>query len=179
MSKHLLDHFIVRYIIPIVFVAATVLVGCHSPSMVHTQIASSTVAAPPPFQPMLITNFCTQTTLDGTWRIGVSETNVAVSRFAGLPGGFPGRSKAEPSGVSSPWKADSGWFVFIENINRVWAYNGDRLLLLWTCSDAVWNKQSWISGGWASYVGGYPCAVPAEVFSRLSEPAQKGIQSHD
>ena len=104
MSKHLLGHFIVRYIIPIVFVAATVLVGCHSPSTVHTQIASSIVAAPQPFQPMLITNFCTQTTLDGTceW---VSETNVAVSRFAGLPGGFPGRSKAEPGGVSSPWRS--------------------------------------------------------------------------
>ena len=171
-----LGHSTMRNIIPILTVAATLLVGCHTPTPVQTQ-----AAAPPPFQPMLITNFCTQTTLDGTWRIGVSETNVAVSRFSGLTGeGFPGRSKEDPGSVGSPWTAHSGWFVFVENINRVWAYNGDRLLLLWTCSDAVWNKQGWTSGGWANYVGHYPCPVPADVFSRLSEqPAQKAISSHD
>ena len=38
-----------RYIIPIVFVAATVLAGCrHSAPMVHTQTPARTVAAPPP-----------------------------------------------------------------------------------------------------------------------------------
>ena len=164
-----------RYKIPTLFAAATLLVGCHTPKPVQTQ-----AAAPPPFQPMLITNFSNQTTLDGTWQIDVSETNVAVSRFSGLTGeGFPGRSKDDPGSVGSPWKAHSGWLVFVENINRVWAYNGDRLLLLWTCSDAEWNKQSWMSGGWANYVGHYPCAVPADVFSRLSEPAQKAISSHD
>jgi hypothetical protein len=164
-----------RNIIPILTVAATLLVGCRSASPVKTQ-----AAAPPPFQPMLITNFCTQTSPDGTWRIGVSEDSVEVSRFSGLTGeGYPGGSKEFPGGVTIPWTAHAGWFAFTENVNRVWAYDGDHLLILETCSDASWNKQRWISGGWASYFGHYSCAVPADVFSRLSEPAQKAISSHD
>jgi hypothetical protein len=165
-----------RNMFAILIVAATVLAGCHSPSSVQTQRAST----PPPFQPMLITNFCAQTSPDGTWRIGVAEDCLEVSRFSGLTGeGYPGRSKEFPGGVTIPWKAHAGCFAFTENVNRVWAYNGDRLLMLETCSDAIWNKQSWISGGWASYFGNYPCAVPAEVYSRLSEEARKGIQRHE
>lgn len=169
-----------RQTILVVFAVATMLVGCHSPSAVHTQIASVPADASPPFQPMLITNFCTQTSIDGTWRIAVSADSVEFSRFAGLVGeGFPGRSKEPPGGVTIPWTARAGCFAFAENVDRVWAYDGHRLLVLETCSDASWTKQSWISGGCSAYFGNYPCAVPAEVFSRLSEESQKSIQRHD
>ena len=169
--------YYMRDIIPIVFVAAAALAGCHSPSAVYTQSASPSMAATPPFRQMLITNFCTQTSPDGTWRIGASEDSVEVSRFSGLTGeGFPGRTKDSPDGVTIPWTARAGWFAFTENANRVWAYDGNRLLILETCSDASWNRQHWISGGCASYFGHYPCAIPAEVFSRLSAEARKDVR---
>jgi hypothetical protein len=134
-----------RYIIPIIFVAATLLVGCHSPSQIHTQ-----AAAPPPFHPMLITTLGTKTSPDGIWRIGVSESSLDLSRSA----------------------AHAGWFVYIESEFRVWAYDGDRSLILQT------ETPSGPNSGGTTYSGRFPCAVPAEVFSRLPEQKQKEIQTH-
>jgi len=136
-----------RKIIPIFMVAATTLVGCHTPSTVRTRTAAPTAAAIPSFHPMLISNFCTQTSLDGTWRIGVSDASVAVSRFPELTGeGWPARSKEGEATLSIPWSAHTGWLVFAENDDRVRAYDGDRLLILFTFSE-TWNKESWTSGG--------------------------------
>ena len=128
---------------------------------------------------MLITSFCTRTSPEGTWRIGVSEDSLEVARFSGLTGqGWPARSTVSPTVLTTKWTTHAGWFVFTENVSRVWAYDGDRRLLLHTFSES-WNQQSWTAGSGASYVGNYPCAVPAEVFARLSEPAQKATQKHE
>jgi hypothetical protein len=173
-------HFIMRYNMPILFVTATLLVGCRSPSTVHTQTVAPTAAAMPWFHPMLITNFCTQTSLDGTWRIGVSETNVAVSRFPGLTGeGWPSRSKEDEATLSIPWTAHTGWLVFAENDYRVWYYDGHRLLWLFTFSE-TWNKESWtyVGSGAGPFYGDQGTPVPAEVFTRLPEQARKMIQNH-
>jgi hypothetical protein len=167
-----------RHIIPILFVAATLLVGCHSPP----PMVSAQTAAPVPlrFQPMLITNFCIQTSLDGTWRIGISETNVAVSRFSGLTGkGWPARSKEGEETVSIPWRSHTGWLVFAENDRRVWYYDGDRLLWLSTFSETG-NKESWNSVDSRSgpCYGDPGTPVPAEVFTRLSKQARKMVRDH-
>jgi hypothetical protein len=153
-----------RYTIPILFAAATLLAGCHTPSPVHTQ-----AAAPPPFQPMLITNFCTQTSPDGSWKIGVSEDSIDFARpnFGGVS--FTPDSRG--------WRAQAGWFVFVESKFRVWAFDGDRRLYL----------DSETLGGGSIFYGifratnfdsNYPCPVPAEVISHLPEQKQKEIQTH-
>jgi hypothetical protein len=162
-----------RNIILIVFVAATLLVGCHSPSLVHTQRAAPTVAAPPPFRPMLITTLGTNTSSNGTWRIGVSETSLDFTHLIAASDGrgftMSGSSTVSPQG----WRAQAGWFVFIESESRVWAYDGNRKLTLQ--AETVSGNNS--TG--ATYSSRYPCAVPVEVFSRLSEPAQKAIKPHE
>jgi hypothetical protein len=154
-----LGHFTMRYTIPILFIAATFLVGCHSPLAVETQPSSPTVAAPPPVQPMLITSLGTMS--DGRWKISVSEAALDLSR--------PGCSIGVPR-----WTARTGWFVFIESDSRVWAYDGDHPLWLST----VMRSGNGVI--WTNYVSPrFPCAVPSVVFSHLSETAQKDIQSHD
>jgi hypothetical protein len=164
-----------RYITSIIFVAATVLVGCHSPSLVHTQTADPIAPALPPFRPLLIATLGTNTTPDGTWRIGVSETSLDLSRSAAAHGdGWTSSGWTTTGfGTASPWTAHPGWFVFTENESRAWAYDGDRSLILLTYASSGRNSSSTV------YDNRYPCAVPAEVFSRLSEPAQKSIQTHE
>jgi hypothetical protein len=143
-----------RYIIPILFIAATLLVGCHSPSIVSSQ-----TAAPPPFQPMLIISLGTMS--DGRWKISVSEAALDLSR--------PGCSIGVPL-----WTARTGWLVFVESDSRVWAYDGEHPLWLSTVNASGAGVM------WTNYVSPrFPCAVPSEVFSRLPESAQKDIQSHD
>ena len=155
-----------RNIIPIVFVAASVLVGCRSPSMVHTQTAGAA-----PFHPMLITTRGTNTSPDGSWRVVVSPADdcLDLSRHQSL------KEEGWTNSVwttDSPqrWKAQAGWFVFIENESRVWAYDGDRYLSLLAVTPT--------SGSWYG-PGRFPCAVPTEVFSRLSEPARRAVQPHE
>ncbi len=160
-----------RNSIPIVFVAVTVLVGCQSPSLVHTQTAAPTVAAPPPFRSMLMTTFGTHTTPDGTWRVSVSEASLDLSRAQAFSDGKGSTSSGWSTIRPQGWRAHAGWFVFTESESRAWAYDGDRLLFLDTETSS--GNSSW----GATYCNsGFPCAVPAEVFSRLSEPAQKAIQ---
>jgi len=134
--------------------------------------AALITAVRPVFHPMLITAFGTNTSSDGTWRIGVSEMSLDLSRL----GGF-GEAVSSPvsswSSTISPggWKARAGWFVFIESKSNVWAYDGDDRLVL---NVETMNGNS--GPGGAIYENGYPCAVPDEVLSRLSEPAKKRIR---
>jgi hypothetical protein len=153
-----------RYTIPILFVAATLLAGCHTPSPVHTQ-----ASAPPPFQPMLIKVFGTFPTPDGSWKIGVSEDAIHFARPAS------GETAFTPD--SHGWRAKAGWFVFIESESRVWAYDGDRQLYLDTEAS---NSGSIYYGVFRAtrYDSNFPCAVPAEVISHLPEQRQKEIQTH-
>jgi hypothetical protein len=178
----MLARSIMRNTIPILFVAATVLVGCQSPSTVHTQTAAATVAAPAPFRPMLITTLGTNTTSDGAWQIVVSDPSLGLSHSAAAHGegwtgsGWITTSFPYPTGMTGPntgWTAQAGWFVFIESNFRVWAYDGDRLLMLQTYTPST-NGAAMVS----YYSPRFPCAVPTDVVSRLSEKAQKVIQSH-
>ena len=161
-----------RNIIPIVFVVGIVLVGCHSPSRVPTPTAALTVAAPQPFRPLLITTFGTNTSSDGAWRIGVLESSLEFSHSHAARGeGWTtsGWSTTSPQG----WTAHAGWFVFIESESRVWAYDGDRKLLLQTETSSGNHSTE------TTYSSGFPCAVPAEVLSRMSEPARRAIKTHE
>ncbi len=164
-----------RNIIPILIVAATVLGGCQSRSLVHTQPAAPTMAARPPFRPMLMTTFGTNTSSDGTWRIGVSERSLDLSRSHSAHGeGWTSSGWTTTGfGTASPWTAHAGWFVFVESESRVWAFDGDRLLILKTYTSSGRNSSS------AIYDRRFPCAVPAEVFSRLPEQKQKEVGTHE
>jgi len=161
-------HFM-RNIIPILFVGMTALVGCHSSSRVPRPTAAPTMAAPPLFRPMLITTFGTNTSSDGAWRIGVLESSLEFSRSLAARGDgwtSSGWSTTSPQA----WRAQPGWFVFIESESRVWAYDGDRDLLLQAHTSSGNNSSG------ATYSSSFPCAVPAEVLTRISEPARKAIK---
>lgn len=136
-------------------------------------------AAPPPFQPMLITALgSTTTSADGILRVMVSAAGDSVEvsyiqspKATGAPITLTSTLSVPGQTAQSPgWKAHAGWFVFLENESRVWVYDGDRYLCLMVES----------AGGASFYPTprGFPCAVPAEVFSRLSGPAQKDVPSH-
>jgi hypothetical protein len=154
------------------FVAATVLAGCHSP---HAQPSAPAVAARPPFQPMLITVFGTHPTPDGSWKIEVSDDSIG---FNCVPGG----STISFTSDSHGWKAKPGWFVFVESQSRVWAYDGGNMIYLDTETTKGENNYSGaIYYGVfraANFDSNFPCAVPAEVISHLSEQKQKEIQKH-
>jgi hypothetical protein len=69
------------------------------------------------------------------------------------------------------WKTQPGpgWFAFIENESRVWAYDGDRHVNLMIATP-----------GHAECSGPpFSCAVPPPVFFRLSEPAKRNLHLPD
>jgi hypothetical protein len=154
------------------FIAATVLMGCHSPATVSTQASPPAMAAPPPFRAMLITVFGTHPTPDGSWKIDVSGDSIAFGHpSAGTTTSFTADSQG--------WRAKAGWFVFVESESRVWAYDGGRQIYLDTeISKGGNNYSGAIYYGIfraASFDSNFPCAVPAEVISHLPEQNQKEI----
>jgi len=154
-----------RTIIPILFVAVTALTGCHSPSPAHTQ-----TAPPASFHPMLITMRGTTTSPDGFWRVTVSPAGDSLDlSHHQLLKGENWTNSVWTTDSPEGWKTHAGWFVFIESESRVWAYDGDRSLslLALTPSSGSWHRPS-----------RFPCAVPAEVSSRLSESARQAIEPH-
>jgi hypothetical protein len=130
--------------------------------------------------------FCTQPSPDGSWRIGVSEDSIDFTR-TGVGGmAFTPESRG--------WRARAGWFVFIENKSRAWAYDGGSQIYLQVFTAAGENNNF----GGALYVGtffdesssgnnphkaffesNFPCPVPVEVASHLPERKQKEIQAQE
>ena len=169
-----------KTLIPIVTVAATVLLGCHSPSAAHIQPAPPATKAPPPFHPTLVAMFGTHTTPDSTWRVSASEASLDLSRSTSAHGeGWTTSGWTTDSWHSDDkpqwWTAHQGWFVFIESKSRVWAYSGDRLLTL-----LDYTVLSGTNSSATIYCSPrFPCPVPTEVYSHLSEPAQRAIETHD
>ncbi len=143
-----------RYIILIIFLAVTV----------HGQSTNQT-AARPDFKPMFIDSPGAPSTPDGRWRINIGPAGQFIDlTYHELP--KDGWSAAAWNIVSpDDWKAHPGWFVFMETESRVWAYAGDRLLVLVVEEP---NKKATLNSH-------YPCAVPKEVFERLSAAAQKDV----
>ncbi len=134
-----------------------------------------TAVVVPPFQPLLITTAGTSTSSDGTWRIGVSESaldfaHMNVNKVA--PGLVVSNvlSTSYPAPANSTWTAHTGWFVYIENESRVWVYDGDRRLML---ESVTINGNNSSSGACFDH---FPCAVPAEVFSRLTAVEQEAVR---
>ena len=153
-----------RYIIPIVCISTMLLVGCrHSTPMVHTQTPAQPMATPAPTRSLFITTRGSHTSPDHRWRVAVSEDDgsLHLSRLTDS-----GSATTSPHG----WTAQAGWFAFIENESRVWAYDGDRALYLLTAT----QESSGLSGPRR-----FPCAVPPQIFSRLSEPARGAIEPHE
>jgi hypothetical protein len=141
--------------------------------LLKRRINPPVATARPPFQPMFINTFGTNTSSDGTWRIGASETSVDFSLLGGFGDADPMPGMSWSSTLSpGEWKAKPGWFVFIESKSNVWAYDGDYRLVL-----NVETVNGTNSTGGAIYENGYPCAVPEEVLSRLSERKQKDLKA--
>jgi len=163
-----------RNTVPILFAAATVLAGCQSSPSAHNQTTSATVAATAPFRPMLIKTLGTNTTPDGLWRIGVAETSLDLSHSTAAHGEGWTTTGWTTTGLDW-WKCHAGWFVFTESESNVWAYDGDRKVILMTYASSGKHSASTIYDSHHRF----PCAVPADVLSRLSEPAQMIIKSHD
>jgi hypothetical protein len=150
---------------------ATVLVGCHSPSPAHTQTPTQTSAPLLPFHPMLITTRGTNTSADGFWRVSISATGDSLELSHPISSkalGWSGSIWTTDSPGS--WTAHEGWFVYLESESKVWTYDGDRYLNLLA-----------VTPTWATWYGPdrFPCAVPSEVFSRLSESAQRAIKPNE
>ena len=66
------------------------------------------------------------------------------------------------------WKAQTNWFVLVEDPSRLWAYDGDKYLYLLIITTAAGDSVSYGPRT-------FPCPVPASVRSRLSAAAQAQI----
>jgi hypothetical protein len=173
--KHHLSNLVpMRLLISALFLAAT-LTGCHSPSPAPAQQTKVPAKATGtiPFSPTLITTLGTNTSPDGSWRVAVFEDALDLSRChncdsTGSTWLTVGWSE-KPDHGKAVWTSRPGWFVFIEDLTRIWAYDGDRLLVLHTfLSEGVHATGT-------TYFAGYPCPVPPEVFFRLSASKQKSL----
>ena len=104
------------------------------------------------------------------WTVQVSETNRTFQisyRYDSGTNGVACINFASPA----DWRAKPGWFIFVENNERVWAYDGGSNLFL---QSAIPYK---LGPRCASYGPSYfPYAVPGEVFGRLSKHTQDAIK---
>ena len=121
-----------------------------------------TLAAPAVVTNQLITTFG-QYLVGGVWKVRVSREDRTVE--VGLD-----VASSKPSG----WRAQDGWFVFVENDRRVWMYDGDRGFLLYEFTRSP-------TGGAGSWSGPtkFDCPVPEAVLTRLSDTARNAIKRND
>jgi hypothetical protein len=122
-------------------------------------LATSTVVSN-----QLITTFG-EHSVGGVWQVLVSraERTVEVNRI-----GFG-------SDKPSAWRAQDGWFVLAENARRVWAYDGNRDLLLFEWDTRNPNASSSRLSGPSNF----DCPVPEAVLRRLSTAARLAIKGND
>lgn len=99
------------------------------------------------------------------WTVRVSEIDRKIHIIRNLT---PGTCDMSPKS----WEAKQGWFAFVENDKRVWAYDGVTDLFL----DIIMPDEQ---GGAGVYgPSAFPCPVPNEVLARLSPAARKIVDSH-
>jgi hypothetical protein len=117
-----------------------------------------------------ITTFGEISSSDCPWTVRVSDTNQTFQisyRYDTATNSSGSVSVASPT----DWRAKSGWFVFIESNERIWAYDGGSSLFLQVA------KPSKLGPTCTSYgPRSFPCSVPAEVLARLTPEAQKAIK---
>ena len=147
---------------------ASLLVGCaHRKDLTSAPVKSpdanartpSALTRPAETTNLLITTFGEHST-GGSWKVRVPEEERTVEVA------WQGSSQ-----VPSKWRAQAGWFVFVENERRLWAYDGDRDLLLFEFTPSA-------KGGVYSVSGptNFGCLVPQMVLRRLSDDARKAIK---
>jgi hypothetical protein len=118
----------------------------------------------------LMTTFGEISRSDSPWTVRMSAADLTFQISYHFVSDINGSGAAS---VSSPadWRARSGWFVFVENNERVWAYDGDTNLFLLAA------KSSKLGPTCTSY--GYhtfPCPVPDAVLTRLTPEARGAIK---
>lgn len=62
-----------------------------------------------------------------------------------------------PSTFAPPWAMKTGWFVFLENAERAWTFNGDDQLILFLAGTGPFGPDN------------APHPVPVEVRHRIGE----------
>jgi hypothetical protein len=153
-------------IIAICFLA---LAGCTPPSAPPTVTATTTNC--------LVTQFGEHQSPDGIWCVsvpaaerpfeltrGMRITN-SVGVFLTLKGGVTNTYSKEN------WRAQQGWFVFIEDTSQAWCYDGSNFLwMLHVDSDGSSSSHGPRS---------FPCPLPEQVYARLTDSAKKAIAQHD
>jgi hypothetical protein len=116
-----------------------------------------------------ITTFGGVSSSDCPWVVSVSDTNQSFHisyQYSGT--NYSGSINADsPSG----WKAKSGWFVFIESSERIWAYDGGSSL------DLLTAKLGKLGPTLTSYGSvSFPCSVPEQVLVRLTPETRNAIK---
>ena len=118
-----------------------------------------------------ITTFGEISSSDCPWTVRVSDTNQIFHisyRYDTATNSSGSISVASPS----DWKAKPGWFVFIENNERIWAYDGGSSLFLQVAKPAKLGPTCTSYGPYS-----FPCPVPDEVLARLSPETRQAIKN--
>jgi hypothetical protein len=128
---------------------------------------SSTIDSPGRF----MTTFGEFSPAGSPWTVRVADTDpkLQISYHYQADATSSGTSTVSPS----DWKAQSGWFVFVENNERVWAYDGARNLFLQVSIASKLGPKGTSYGP-----SHFPCPVPSEVLTRLTPEARKAIKSN-
>ena len=111
----------------------------------------------------------------GIWKVRVPEQDRTFEIGRLWESSLPDQvGTGSVSTKTSGWQAQAGWFVLVENDRRVWAYDGDRDLLLYEFTRTA-------TGGVGCWSGPtkFDCMVPEAVLTRLSDAARKGIKGND
>jgi|SRR6478736_7594946 len=153
----------------IIFPIALVLAGCASPSSRPTNATATTN--------WFITQLGTHRSADGIWQVSVPSADqpVELTRWQYLTNVRSGfilswNGALTNTYTKSGWRAQPGWFVFVEDASRAWCYDGSNFLWLLQVD----------SDGSASYgPGSFPCPVPQPVYARLSVSVQRTIAGPD
>ena len=117
-----------------------------------------------------ITSFGGISSSDCPWVVSVLDTN----RTFHISYRYDAATNSSGSvSVDSPsdWKAKSGWFIFIESNERIWAYDGGSSLFLQVATPSKLGPTCTSYGSRS-----FPCPVPDEVFARLTPEARKAIK---
>jgi len=147
-----------HFLLPLVVVL--VLVGCSPP---RSEQASA------PTTNWFVSQFGDHRSPDGVWHVSVPAENQTfrLTRGQFLNGGEI-RGKLTNTYSTDGWKAQSGWFIFVENPSQTWCYDGASFL---------WLLRMYPDGFSGSYgLRCFPCPVPPQVYARLSDSAQKAIE---
>jgi len=126
----------------------------------------------------LVTQFGEHQSPDGRWRVSVPEANHPFKLGRGeyldhVKAPMSNGTVATWTGAltntysTEGWKAQPGWFIFVEGASRAWCYDG---------SNYLWLLQVDATGSSGSYgPRSFPCPVPPQVYARLSDSAQKAV----